>query len=173
MDGTVILINEFISDIKKQFPSLHIDYEYDPETNEYDIWHNNEELEFRNEKFVSYIGDKAEEILFKNDIYNFSFGYDYCKAKEFGNKIGRYTLYKTELSQLEYEYTEIVDSLNYDSNVNSDLNLPMRVGSVKVSFDCVVQKSQKQYFSKIVFPQNNIDFLEESMFNYNEFREAS
>lgn len=81
-----ILIKKFISQISEIYPSLHIDYEYDIEEDEYTIWHNNSELEFNNDSFSKFIGEKAEELLFKNNIFNFSIGYDYDKELEISNE---------------------------------------------------------------------------------------
>ena len=68
MDDAIILINEFIDEIKKQFSSLHIDYEYNSETDEYNIWHNDRNLELNDACFLKYTSEKAEGILFKNDM---------------------------------------------------------------------------------------------------------
>lgn len=68
------LIQEFINSIKVKYPNLHIRYEYDLEIDEYYIWHDNWELEYKNKEFLHFVGEKAQEILFDNGIYNFSFG---------------------------------------------------------------------------------------------------
>ncbi len=41
------------------------------------IWHNDLYLEFQDSDFKKTVGKIAHDILFANDIYNFSFGYDY------------------------------------------------------------------------------------------------
>ena len=71
------LIKKFKDRIIARYPELYVDFEYDSEQDEYDIWHNNPELEFNDEKFIKFVGEAAQEILFNNNIYNFSFGYDY------------------------------------------------------------------------------------------------
>jgi len=79
MINTAEYIQRFISEVKEKYPSLHIDYEYNTETNEYNIWHDDKELESNDDDFLKFAGEKAEKLLFSNDIYNFYFGYDYCK----------------------------------------------------------------------------------------------
>jgi hypothetical protein len=59
---------------------IHIEYEYQPEQDVYDIWHDNHSLDYNN-KFAIYIGERIREVFFNNGIYNISFGYDYKKAK--------------------------------------------------------------------------------------------
>jgi len=71
MINTAEYIQRFISEVKKKYPSLYVDYEYN-------IWHDDKELE-SNDDFLKFAGEKAEKLLFSNDICNFYFGYDYCK----------------------------------------------------------------------------------------------
>lgn len=74
-------IRKFISEIKKQYPDIIINYSYDDETKLFDIWHNNRVLQFENKDFLIYVGTLIKKILYANNIYNFSFGYDYIKTK--------------------------------------------------------------------------------------------
>lgn len=86
MTNTIELIKKFKDKVIAHYPELYIDFEYDSELDEYDIWHNDPELEFKDEKFKKFIGKTAQEVFFDNNIYNFSFGYDYYKAQELENK---------------------------------------------------------------------------------------
>jgi hypothetical protein len=79
-------VNEFISKISTEYPSIHIDYEYDSDENEYIIWHNDSKLEYDDPKFKSFVAKAARDYLFNNNIYNFSFGYDYFKSLELEQK---------------------------------------------------------------------------------------
>lgn len=74
-------IKEFVDKIQEKYPDLTIKYEYDSEDNTYDVWHNSEEMQFRNSEFLVFVGQLIKEILDKNGVYNFSFGYDYKKTK--------------------------------------------------------------------------------------------
>lgn len=74
-------IRKFISEIKKQYPDIIINYSYDDETKLFDIWHNNRVLQFENKDFLIYVGTLIKKILYANNIYNFSFGYGYIKTK--------------------------------------------------------------------------------------------
>lgn len=41
------------------------------------IWHDDLHLEFQDNNFKKTVGKIAHDILFNNDVYNFSFGCDY------------------------------------------------------------------------------------------------
>ena len=80
------LIEKFIYEISQKYPSIKIGYDYNSDLDEYDIWHTDKNLEFKDKNFKLYVGEKADEFLFRNNIYNFSFGYDYYKYKELENR---------------------------------------------------------------------------------------
>ena len=81
------LIKEFSSEIKKKYPNLYIEVNYDSEEDLYEVWHDNADLEYKNIQFKELVGLKAQEILFDNDIFNFYFGYDYFKTLEKASKV--------------------------------------------------------------------------------------
>lgn len=68
---TLNQINKFMEVIKNNYPALYIDYEYDEENDEYQIWHNDMHLQFENNEFIKYVGNKAQDFLYGKDIYNF------------------------------------------------------------------------------------------------------
>jgi hypothetical protein len=73
-------IIKFIEKIKIQYPELIIEYEYDEKEDQYKIWHTNREIQSSNAiDFLDYCGNSLRTILYNNNIYNFSFGYDYYK----------------------------------------------------------------------------------------------
>ena len=75
-------IVKFIGEIKTQYPELIIEYEYDEKEDQYKIWHTNREIQFGNTSdFLDCCGNLLRTILYNNNIYNFSFGYDYYKDK--------------------------------------------------------------------------------------------
>ena len=71
------LIKEFIKVVNLHYPNLYIQYNYNENLDEYMIWHDNLYLEFQDSDFKKTVGKVARDILFDNDVYNFSFGYDY------------------------------------------------------------------------------------------------
>ena len=76
-------IIKFIEKIKIQYPELIIEYEYDEKEDQYKIWHTNREIQSSNTNdFLDYCGNSLRTILYNNNIYNFSFGYDYYKDME-------------------------------------------------------------------------------------------
>jgi|WetSurMetagenome_2_1015567.scaffolds.fasta_scaffold423394_3 hypothetical protein len=78
---TQILVNQFIEEIVKHYPTLEIHYSYDFIEDEYDIWHSDFNLQFNNKEFHEFAGKLMLEYFYKNGIYNFSFGYDYYKSE--------------------------------------------------------------------------------------------
>ena len=54
MLNRIELINKFKDKILACYQN-YSDFEYDSELDEYDIWHNNSELEFRDEKFMKLV----------------------------------------------------------------------------------------------------------------------
>jgi len=51
MVDRVELIKEFIGKIKSYYPELYINFDYDKELDEYEIWHNDPQLEFQDNEF--------------------------------------------------------------------------------------------------------------------------
>ena len=65
MINIIELINKFKGKILARHPELYtLILEYDSELNEYDIWHNDPELEFKDEKFKKFIGKTAHVKCF-------------------------------------------------------------------------------------------------------------
>jgi hypothetical protein len=56
-----------------------IDYSYDDDNDLFDIWHDDRALQFENNDFLRKIGTLLKEILYANDVFNVSFGYDVLK----------------------------------------------------------------------------------------------
>ena len=166
-------IEEFISSIKKKYDKLVIGYDYDEEEDVYDIWHNSENLQYNDTDFLYFVGSLIKEKLYKNDIFNFSFGYDYYKSKELENKMNRYIFNIIEPEQIDCEYTEANDLHDYINNVDTNVDLQLKAGSIKVYFDYKELKSQRKRFSSTLFLESDLVFFDETIFAYNEFREAS
>jgi len=74
-------VQKFMSEIRRIYPNLYVAYDYDEENDQYEIWHNDPKLEFEDDEFQTIVGKLVDQFLFKNDIYNFYFGYDHKKAK--------------------------------------------------------------------------------------------
>jgi|GEM_PF-5886742 len=72
-----LYIQKFIVLLRKEYPTILINYSYDKEEDFYSIQHNSKELQFNNEEFLNKVGQLINEVLYENDIYNFSFGYDF------------------------------------------------------------------------------------------------
>lgn len=69
---TECLIKKVISEIKQEYNYIVIDYDYNEEYDEYEVWHNSKKLQFEDKDF-----------LYKNDLFNISFGYDGMKFMDY------------------------------------------------------------------------------------------
>jgi hypothetical protein len=80
----LIQVNNFIHTIRtsKWGELLYISYDYDEYTDEFEIWHNNSNLEFDNEDFGDFVGGLIVDMFFEKGIFNLSWGYDYDKSKD-------------------------------------------------------------------------------------------
>jgi len=76
------LIKEFIKVVNLHYPNLYICFDYSEDLDEYMIWHDDLHLEFQDNNFKKTVGKIAHDVLFNNDVYNFSFGYDYKEFHE-------------------------------------------------------------------------------------------
>lgn len=73
-------ITEFMEKIKLKYPDINIGYDYYEEDGTYDIWHDNEYLEYEDKEFPKFIGILIQEMFYDEKIFNFSFGFDYEKV---------------------------------------------------------------------------------------------
>ncbi|MDF2880170.1 MAG: hypothetical protein K0R54_727 [Clostridiaceae bacterium] len=72
-------IEIFISKLKNKYQEVNFGYVYNEESNIYDIWHDNYTLQFENLNFLKNVGLLIKDILYNNEIFNISFGYDFTK----------------------------------------------------------------------------------------------
>lgn len=114
-------VETFISQIKGKYKDIIINYEYNEELDEYDIWHNNKILQFESEDFLTFVGTLMKKILHSNDVFNFSFGYDYFKAKQLEPQ---YNIYKEDISYSKPIYVfnnnELAPYFSFDYNFEED-----------------------------------------------------
>lgn len=156
MENRTELIKKFKDRIIARYPELYVDFEYDVELDEYDIWHNSPELEFNSEKFIKFVGEAAQEILFNNNIYNFSFGYDYFRAKEL--KTREYTIKNTRIDKLEIDIINVEDTANYSSDTAKKTDISISRGSIDISFDSTESTPSGSYLLNTRQPKYNNTF---------------
>ncbi len=109
------LIKNFVDKIRLCYPKLYINFGYDGELDEYEIWHNDPQLEFQDSEFKKNIGQIAQDVLFDNNIYNFSFGYDYYKTKEIEKRNNEYSMKDMKIDTVKIVYSDIKEKLNYNN----------------------------------------------------------
>lgn len=127
-------IQEFIKVIKDKYPDLYINYDYDLESDWFEIWHNDFAIQFDDHEFLVFTGQMIKDILCRNNIYNFSFGYDYNKAMVKRGEIVR----NIELNQkdLALELTTLVEKYNRlskaieNTKANTEAECEIRIESI-------------------------------------------
>ncbi|KZL94193.1 hypothetical protein [Clostridium magnum] len=116
------LIKVFILSVKEKYSDLIIDYAYDEDVGMYDIWHNNKVLQFESESFLEFIGSKMKEILYNNGMFNFSFGYDYIKAKSLEPSyiLQKDTTVYANPSIIQSKHMPAINRFSYSINLEKD-----------------------------------------------------
>lgn len=115
-------VDQFVSEFKKNYPSVSIGYDYDNELDYYDIWHNSYDLQFKNEDFLKIVGGLIKNIFYANGIFNVSFGYDCSKENEgtcFYETMGNYYMLNIALSDLSFKYSDSLKYFSYTTKVSS------------------------------------------------------
>lgn len=115
MDDSKIYVEQFIEIIKDKYPKLYVDYDYNLELDLIEIWHNDSDLQFNNHDFLCFAGKTIKDILFKNDIYNFYFGYDYNNAEVISN----YNLLNVVDNQLAFSSLETIQLNQFKINIDN------------------------------------------------------
>lgn len=77
MDETKILVERFIKLVKDKYPTISMDFHYNHDEDIFEIWYDDERLEFGDINFQLYVGNLIKEVLYDNDVFNFSFIYNY------------------------------------------------------------------------------------------------
>lgn len=70
------LIKMFIEEVKTEYPMLKMGFEHDDFEDLYIVWHTNKNLEFEDDKFIKFVGNRIKHYFFSNKVYNVTFGYD-------------------------------------------------------------------------------------------------
>lgn len=139
MDKNVLnQINKFMEVIKNNYPALYIDYEYDEENDEYQIWHNDMHLQFESNEFIKYVGNKAQDLLYGKNIYNFSFSYDHAKAQKIVE--GKYSnSYNITLPKTEYSIQKKSGFTTNENQYKRSSSAFMIRGKVKKSKEVIMR----------------------------------
>lgn len=82
MNKQEILIEKFINKLNSKFKDLNASYSYNFNQEEFIISHINPKYDVDNIKFMEYFSNKVVEDLYDNNVFNFSFNFDYEKFKE-------------------------------------------------------------------------------------------
>lgn len=69
------LIEQFMMEIKEKYKDTEFRYYYSKFADIHIVWHNNKELESKNDKVDNFIGELIYRIILSNGIYNFSFSH--------------------------------------------------------------------------------------------------
>lgn len=161
------LIEDFIYQLTCKYPSLRIGYSYDDTCDEYDIWHTDQNLEFQNKYFKKHVSEMAREYLFKNNIYNFSFGYDHYKYKE---------LKSITKFQIPFQHSNINLKINeniLDTKCKYEFNYNIRTDNNNkkhINFKELNKSFANNYEKNIVNSKIDVDNI---IYQDNKFEEAA
>jgi tetratricopeptide (TPR) repeat protein len=97
-------IIQFKKEIQEKYSFINIGYEYNKDDDIYDIWHDNDELEFNDSEFQCFSGDLISKLFYDKNITNVFFAYDYDRAKEIE--------LKNQLATIEFDLLSTIDMLN-------------------------------------------------------------
>ncbi|HHV46116.1 MAG TPA: hypothetical protein GXX53_04355 [Tissierellia bacterium] len=164
------LIEEFVLRIQKKYPFIHIGYEYDDEIDEYDIYHDDWELEFNNKEFMEYVGQQADELLFSNGIYNFSFGYDYNRAKDLKSLKYDFISYSV-LDANSFDYEVVMKKTNNSYSYNNDIHDYLDPSRVVYQGTCIFAK--KSIKSNYYTLAEEITRMVNTLYNGKDYEEAA
>jgi hypothetical protein len=115
MDNIERTIIKFVNEIYLKYGSyINMRYDYNVNEDFYYIWHNNYNLEYNDDKFSAFIGEKLCRSFFDEGIFNISFGYDYIRAKEY-----KKTYCITNIAEDNFSHEAIyIDIITSDNNFN-------------------------------------------------------
>lgn len=113
-------IIKFINELKKEYPTVIIDSIYDDEHDIFDIWHDSYDFQFKDQGFLSKVGMLIKDILYANEIFNISFGYDYLRSSK--NEVKSYVFqkntYLTTAPMFTAKHSDLLKSFSYSIAVN-------------------------------------------------------
>lgn len=168
LEKQVELVKEFVAEVKSRYPSIIIDYDYDEEADLFDIWHNDKSLQFENEEFLTNVGTLIKKILYKNSFFNFSFGYDYYRAKAVNS--ASYTLQKDPILEaltIKFNYSSFNPELSFSANKNTSKGVD---ANPAISFHTITEGKTFKFTNTVVSPMFRVTGLKNT---YLEERLAS
>lgn len=146
MKDVKLLIKEFISHIEKEFGNIKIKYTYDPVEDMHWVYHNNEKLEYKNPKFQQFVGYLVKNLIFENNIFNFSFAYSYDYAQEV---LERDTLCNSLINYSNFSFeANLLDTVGYFDSMKPLFN--------HIISNVVVKTTEEKYSFKYSFSKSTI-----------------
>jgi hypothetical protein len=118
-------VDKFIYEFNKTYPSVKIDYSYDAECEIFDIWHDSSSLQFENKDFLKQVGMLIKNILYDNEVFNISFGYDYSKTTKniVKNYVFQYNTFSAIVpTTITLERSNTLKDFSYNTELKMDKN---------------------------------------------------
>ncbi len=122
-------INEFQRRLLGYYPQLTLFNKYDGE--EHEIWYEDKAEEYHDNKFRNTVERLAREILFDNDIYNFTFSYEGVPIM---NKVDRKLYSKRKWIKIHFDSDRLPYRKVFDYNIGKDT----LVYSIKENETCTI-----------------------------------
>jgi len=147
-------IVKFINEFKKEYPTVIIDFAYDDELDIFDIWHDSYDFQFKDQRFLSKVGILIKDILYANEIFNISFGYDYLRLSknEVKNYVFQKNTYSTDVPMFTPKHSDLLKFFSYSTSVNVDeLCLADVIKNTTVNY---IQKDLPSISNNICYDEN-------------------
>ena len=151
-------INSFRKEIKAKYPGLYMGYSYDSKEDYYHIWHTNSDLQYKDANFIDFLGNLINKYFYANDIFNFSFGYDYCEDEK-----SKYIYeVKPAFKDFIFKLEELSDSREANYNFISENYYAFHLEGINIKIDAsdlifCSQIGQASLSRKVVADDNTPD----------------
>ena len=153
-------VKKFIDLVLEKYDNIFIAFEYSAISECYEIWHNQEYLEYKDTEFKKFTGKLLYDLFLSKGIYNVYISYDYEKSRDLLSMNSITSFDSTPIVQdyriWDNKYDEIVFSEDYKNTDNwietsSDTiysceNLPSHFKSiVELNRTVINQKNLKNF----------------------------
>ena len=156
-------IKKFIELVLEKYDNIFIAFEYSAISECYEIWHNQEYLEYEDTKFKKYTGKLLYDLFLSKGVYNVYISYDYEKSKDLLSMNSITSFDSTPIVQ-DYRtwdnmYDEIVfseDSQDTDNWIETSNDTIYSYENLPPHFKRIVE-----LINRIVINQKNLKNLDE------------
>ena len=155
-------INIFKTKINAQYPDLKIGYSYDADEDYYHIWHTNSRLQFEDDVFPGFVGGLIKEYFYSNDIFNFSFGYDYEEDEKSKIFYKVYTHYNDVIYNF-IEKTNTSQSYTYQTIEKGSTFRWSKLDTISIAFDSIDSSFFDQSIGQAILAVESVGIMDDQI----------